>query len=111
MPLGTSSSHMVTVAMLDPILPPVGVAMAFVPHSVGDAGVPAENSLLLPAVLGGSPSVEGTLAPYRLPDGPLEWSSCDEGGDAFRAERLSGGQGLAARGSAGSQGLGSVCFR
>jgi len=28
------------------------------------------------------PSVEGALVPYRLPEGPLEWSSCDEGGDA-----------------------------
>ena len=28
------------------------------------------------------PSVEGALIPYRLPEGPLEWSSRDEGGDA-----------------------------
>ena len=82
MPLGMSSSQMVTVAMPGPILPPVGVATAFVPHSVGNTGVHAENSPLSPAVLEGSPSVEGTLVPYRLPEGPLEWSSCDEGGDA-----------------------------
>ena len=80
-PLGTSSSQMVTVAMPGPILPPVGMAMAFVPHSVGDAGVPVENSPLSPAVLEGSPLVEGTLVSYRLSEGPLEWPSCDEGGD------------------------------
>ena len=67
--------------MPGPILPPVGVAMAFVPHSVGDAGVPVENSPLSPAVLEGSPLVEGTLVSYRLSEGPLEWPSCDEGGD------------------------------
>ena len=81
-PLGMSSSQIVTVAMPGPILPPVGVATVFVPHSVGDAGVPAESSPLSPDVLEGSTSVEGTLVPYRLPEGPLEWPSCDEGGDA-----------------------------
>ena len=82
MPLGTSSSQMVTVAMPGPILPAVGVATAFVPPPVDDTGVPAESSPLSPAVLEGSPSVEGTLVPYRLPEGSLEWPSCDEGGDA-----------------------------
>ena len=38
-PLGTSSSQMVTVAMPGPILLPVGVAAAFAPHPAGDAGV------------------------------------------------------------------------
>ena len=87
MPLGTSSSQMVTVAMPGPILLPVGVAVAFAPHPAGDAGIPAGSSpLSLPvgedAALEGPPSVEGTLVSYRLPEGPLEWSSCDEGGNA-----------------------------
>ena len=88
MPLGTSSSQMVTVAIPGPILPPVGVAAAFAPHPAGDAGVLAGSSpLSLPvgedAVLEGPPPVEGTLVSYRLPEGPLEWSSCDEGGSAW----------------------------
>ena len=87
MPLGTSLSQMVTVAMLGPILSQVSVAAAFAPHPAGDTGVPTRSSLLsLPvgedAVLEGPPPVEGTLVSYRLPEGPLEWSSCDEGGSA-----------------------------
>ena len=73
MPLGTSSSQVVTVAMPDPILSPVGAATTFVPHPAGPSGVPAESFPLSSAggeaaVLGGPPSVEGALVPYRLPE-------------------------------------------
>ena len=34
------------------------------------------------AALEGPPPVEGMLVSYRLPEGPLEWSFCDEGDDA-----------------------------
>jgi hypothetical protein len=79
-PLGTSSSQTVTVAMPGPILPPVGMAAAFGVYPAGDAGVPAGSSpLSLPvgedAALEGPPPMEGTLVSYRLPEGPLEWSS------------------------------------
>ena len=85
-PRRASSSQMVTVAVPGPIFSSAGVATAFVPYSADRAGASAESSLLSPpvgeaAVLGGPPSVEGALVPYRLPEGPLEWSSCDEGGD------------------------------
>ena len=78
---------MLTVAMPGPILSPAGVATTFVPYSAGRVGVPAESSPLPPpageaAVLGEPPSAEGTLVPYRLPEGPLEWPCCDGGGDA-----------------------------
>ena len=33
-------------------------------------------------MLGESPSVEGTLVPYRPSQGPLEWLSRDDDGDA-----------------------------
>ena len=87
MPLGTSSSQVVTVAMPGPILSSVGTALAFMPHPAGHAGAPAGSSPLSPPVgettaLERPPSVEGALIPYRLPEGPLEWSSCNEGGDA-----------------------------
>ena len=87
MPLGTSSSQVVTVAMPSPILSPVGTVPAFVPHSAGHAGASAGSSPLSPpvgetAASERPPSVEGALVPYRLPEGPLEWPSCDEGGDA-----------------------------
>ena len=83
MPLGTSSSQVVTVAMPSPILSPVGTVSAFVPHSASHAGVSAGNSPLSPpvgetAASERPPLVEGALVPYRLP----EWSSRDEGGDA-----------------------------
>ena len=86
MPLGTSSSQVVTVAMPSPILSPVGT-MSFVPHSAGHAGAFARSSPLSPPVVETAaserpPSVEGALVPYRLPEGPLEWLSRDEGGDA-----------------------------
>ena len=78
---------MVTVAAPGPFFSPAGVATAFVPYSSDRAGAPAESSLLSPpageaAVLGESPSVEGTLVPYRPSQGPLEWPSRDDDGDA-----------------------------
>ena len=33
-------------------------------------------------MLGESPSAEGTLVPYRPSQGPLEWPSRDDDGDA-----------------------------
>ena len=76
-----------TVAMPSPILAPVGMASVFVPLSAGHASATAGSSLLSPpvgetAASERPPSVEGALVPYRLPEGPLEWSSRDEGGDA-----------------------------
>ena len=87
MPLGTSSSQVVTVAMPSPILSSVGTVPAFVPHSAGHASASVGSSPLSPpmgeaAASERPPSVEGALVPYRLPEGPLEWSSRDEGGDA-----------------------------
>jgi hypothetical protein len=75
------------VAMPSPILLPVGKASAFVPHPTGHEGTSAGSSPLSPPVGEAvaserPPSVEGALIPYRLPEGPLEWSSRDEGGDA-----------------------------
>ena len=83
MPLGTSSSQVVTVAMPSPILSPVGMVPAFVPHSAGHAGDSARSSPLSPpvgetAASERALSVEGALVPYRLP----EWLSRDEGCDA-----------------------------
>ena len=34
------------------------------------------------AALEGPPPVEGMLVSYRLPEGPLDWSSYDEGDNA-----------------------------
>ena len=87
MPLGTSSSQVVTVAMPSPILSPVDTVPVFVPRSAGHAGASTGRSALSPPVGETTaserpPSVEGALVPYRLPEGPLEWSSRDEGGDA-----------------------------
>ena len=78
---------MLTVAMPGPILSPVGMVSAFVPHSASHAGVSVESSPLSPpvgetAALERPPSVDGSLISYHLPEGPLEWPSRDEGGDA-----------------------------
>ena len=87
MPLGTSSSQVVMVVMSSPMLSSAGTVSAFVPHLAGRTGAPAGSSPLSPpvgetAASERPPSVEGDLVPYRLPEGPLEWSSHDEGGDA-----------------------------
>jgi len=79
---------MVMVAMPGPILSPVGMVPVFVPHSVGHACASAGSSPLSPPVGETAaserlPLVEGALVPYRLPEGPLEWSSRDEGDDAL----------------------------
>ena len=73
--------------MPSPILSPVSMVPVFVSHSAGHAGASAGSSpLSLPvgetAASERPPSVEGDLVPYRLPEGPLEWSYRDEGGDA-----------------------------
>ena len=77
MPLGMSSSQVVTVAMTSPILSSVGMASVFVPHPVGHAGAPTRSSPLSPPMVETAaserpPSVEGALIPY-----------CDEGGGAW----------------------------
>ena len=82
-----SSSQTVTVAVLGPIFSSAGVATTFVPYSVDHAGAFAESSLMSPsageaAVLVEPPWVEGALVPYRPSQGPLEWPSRDDDGDA-----------------------------
>ena len=65
----------------------VTVATTFVPYSADRTGASAESSLLSPSVgeatvLVGPPSAEGTLVPYLPSQGPLEWPSRDDDGDA-----------------------------
>ena len=86
-PSGSSSWQMVTAAVSGPIFSSAGVATAFVPYSADRAGASAESSLLSPSVgeatvLVGPPSAEGTLVPYLPSQGPLEWPSRDDDGDA-----------------------------
>ena len=85
-PSGTSSSQMVTVAILGPVFSPAGVETTFVQFSASRGGVPAESPLLSPpagetAALVGPSLTEGSLVPYCPPHGPLEWPSRDDAGD------------------------------